>query len=170
MLDAWHRRRHFPVRNGEFYVAALSYAQSLWLHGRPAQAILQLNKAWTADLTGDETELLKYPPPYRALVWLAHHAKGEDQGFMGNPVRHFQHLASRVNGPLRELRSWRAWACFWLMSAELEGLGYDRDGSQLAEDGLWIPSRERVRNEIYKRGWKGEEAALSAVFRAQNGF
>ena len=169
MFDAWQRRRHFTVKDGEFYVAALSYAQSLWLHGRPAQAILQLNKAWTADLTGEEPELSQFPPPYRVLIWLANQAKGGDHGFMGNPVRHFQHLASRVSGGNRETRSWRAWACFWLMSSELEGLGYDRDGVQLVEEGLWIPSRERVRNEISKRGWRGEGAELSAVFRAQDG-
>jgi hypothetical protein len=165
MFDAWHRRQHFAEKGGEFYFAALSYAQSLWLHGRPAQAILQLNKAWTADLKGDEIQLLSFPPPYRALVWLVNQAKRGDIGFMGNPVRHFQHLASRINGPHRETRSWRAWACFWLVSAELEGLGYDRDGAQLAKEGLWIPGWERVRNEIRKRGWKGEDAEFSAVFR-----
>lgn len=169
MFDAWHRRRPFPEKNAGFYLAALSYAQSLWLHGKPAQAMLQLNKAWTADLTGDEIELLEYPPPYRALVWLAHQSKGGEQGFMGNPVRHFQHLASRVNGPMREIRSWRAWACFWLMVSELEGLGYDRDGVQLVTEGLWIPSRERVMNETFRRGWKGEGVELSAVFRIQTG-
>jgi len=168
MYDAWHHRRHFPVKDIGFYVASLSYAQALWLHGKPAQAILQLNKAWTAELTGEEKELFDFPAPYRALVWLVDLAKRGEVGFIGNPLRHFQHLASRVSGPHRELRSWRAWACFWLMVTELEGFGYDRDGAQIAREGLWIPSRERVRNEIFKRGWKGEEAALSAIFRLQN--
>lgn len=169
MYDAWHHRRYFPIKDAGFYVASLSYAQALWLHGKPAQAILQLNKAWTAELTGEEKELSEFPAPYRALVWLVDHAKGGEMGFIGNPLRHFQHLASRVSGPNRDLRSWRAWACFWLMVAELEGLGYDRDGAQIVSEGLWIPSRERVRNEIFKRGWKGEDAMLSAVFRLQNG-
>jgi hypothetical protein len=169
VYDAWHHRCHFPVKDAGFYVASLSYAQALWLHGKPAQAILQLNKAWTAELTGDEKELFEFPAPYRALVWLVDRAKGGEMGFIGNPLRHFQHLATRVSGPNRELRSWRAWACFWLMVIELEGFGYDRDGVQIAKEGLWIPSRERVRNEIFKRGWRGEEVSFSEVLRLQNG-
>lgn len=168
MYDAWHRRRHFPVKDARFYVASLSYAQALWLHGKPAQAILQLNKAWTVELTGDEKELFEFPAPYRALVWLVNQAKGGEMGFMGNPLRHFQHLASRVSGPNQELRSWRAWACFWLMVTELEGLGYSRDGEQIVREGLWIPSPERVRNELFKWGWKGEAATFFGVFGPRN--
>ncbi|RYD63892.1 MAG: hypothetical protein EOP84_33205, partial [Verrucomicrobiaceae bacterium] len=93
-----------------YYFAALSYAQSLWREGKPAQAILQLNKAFMADLSGDEEVLGKFPPPYAAMVWIL---QNRPEGpFLGNPVRHFQHLATRVSGERKEIRSWRAWACF----------------------------------------------------------
>ncbi len=154
-------RIHGAEKKAEFYFAALSYAQSLWLEGKPAQAILQLNKAWMADLTGDEEVLREYPPPYRALIWIIRRSKSGEMGFMGNPVRHFQHLASRMSGPRSEIRSWRAWACFWISCRELEGGKFPRDGEQLAREGLWIPKKDRVSSEIWKRGWKGEGEVLA---------
>ncbi len=148
-------RRH--TEKGEaFYLSALSYAQSLWLEGKPAQAILQLNKAWMADLRGDEAVLEEFPAPYRALLWIVRKSKAGDQGFMGDPIRHFQHLASRMSGPRAEVRTWRAWACFQIVSRELEGGNYFRDGEQIAREGLWIPRDARVLNEIYRKGWVGE--------------
>lgn len=149
-------RVHSQDKGAEFYLAALRYSQSLWVEGKPAQAILQLNKAWMADLKRDESVLADFPPPYRALVWLLRRAKAGDAGFLGNPVRHFQHLASRMSGPRSEIRSWRAWACFDLAELELAGGAFPRDGEQLVREGLWIPGRERVLWEINRRGWKGE--------------
>ena len=51
----WTAREMAGVRgryDGEFYVAALSFAQSLWLEAKPAQAMLQMNKAMMAELAG----------------------------------------------------------------------------------------------------------------------
>jgi hypothetical protein len=163
-------RVHGGEKGAAFYFAALCYAQSLWLEGKPAQAILQLNKSLMADLNGDEPVLVDFPPPYRALLWIIRAAKNGEMGFMGNPVRHFQHLASRMSGPRAEIRRWRAWACFHLASRELEGGGFFQDGEQLAREGLWIPGRARVWNEIGNRGWEGECSALAAAFAGKEGF
>ena len=67
-------RRHDKAKGAGFYLDALRYAQSQWLTGKPAQAILQLNKAWMADLSGGEPELVNNPPPYQALAWILNHA------------------------------------------------------------------------------------------------
>ncbi len=149
-------RRHGKAKGAEFYLDALCYAQSQWIVGKPAQAILQLNKAWMADLAGVETVLLTNPPPYQALVWILEKASNESCGYLGNPVRHFQHLASRVSGPRAEIRSWRAWVCFHMAEKILNRAHYPRDGVQIVREGLWIPNEQRSRNEVAAHGWTGE--------------
>lgn len=130
------------------------------MSGKPAQAILQLNKSWLADLRGDEKVLGEHPSPYRALVWIMEHAAAGERGFMGNPVRHFQHLASRMSGPRAEVRAWRAWLCFHLAERTLGSTGFPRDGVQMVREGLWIPGMERAMAEVDARGWYGEVAEL----------
>ena len=150
-------RRHGHVRGADFYYDALCYAQSQWVHGKPAQAILQLNKAWMADLEGHEPILKTQPSPYRALVWILTTAATGDYGYLGNPVRHFQHLASRMpRGPRAEVRAWRAWLCFHLAEKVLNRAEFPRDGEQIAREGLWVPSFQRVKYEISQKGWAGE--------------
>ncbi|NQX01306.1 hypothetical protein HQ447_11670 [bacterium] len=143
-IDAIHdfsiTRRHGDDRGRAFYLDALRYAQSLWISGKPAQAILQLNKAWMADVAADDSL-------YRALVWILQQAATGDCGYLGNPVRHFQHLASRMSGPRAEIRSWRAWLCFHLAEQTLNPAEYPRDGQQIAREGLWIPSFQRALHE-----------------------
>jgi len=153
-LDFTHTRRHGQERGEEYYRDALCYAQSQWLTGKPAQAILQINKAWMADLTGDEGVLTEYPSPYRALVWMLQHAAEGTPGFFGNPVRHFQHLATRMSGPRAEIRIWRAWVCFHLAEQTLPA--YPRDGAQLCREGLQIPTWYQALKGVKKSGWKGE--------------
>jgi hypothetical protein len=155
-------RRHGDAKGAEFYLDALRYAQSQWISGKPAQAILQLNKSWSADLSGGEAVLLANPPPYRALAWILEKSTAENCGYLGNPVRHFQHLASRMSGPRAEIRSWRAWLCFHLAEEILDRSAFPRDGEQIAREGLWIPGRQRARDEISKRGWPGEARAFGA--------
>jgi hypothetical protein len=153
-------RRHGDFRGGAFYLDALRYAQSQWIAGKPAQAILQLNKAWMADLETEEADLPSQPDAYRALVWILETASTTDCGYLGNPVRHFQHLASRMSGPRAEIRSWRAWLCFHLAEQVLNPAAYPRDGEQIARDGLWIPSWERALREVSENGWPGEGEEL----------
>lgn len=149
-------RRHGHAKGVEFYLDTLRYAQSQWLAGKPAQAVLQLNKAWMADLSGEEPVLRANPPPYQALAWILETAADGQCGYLGNPVRHFQHLASRMSGPRAEIRSWRAWVCFHLAERILERAQFPRDGEQIAREGLWIPSDQQARNEVVKNGWPGE--------------
>lgn len=153
-----------PYRNDRgagFYVAALEYAQSLWMEGKPAQAILQLNKAMSADLTENEATMAGYAAPYRALVWiLKQDVKGR---FLGNPVRHFQHLATRMCGPRSEVRSWRAWACFHLSEGTLPRAGFPRDEEQIRREKLTIPTTDRVLDALAVSGWLGERDCVAEL-------
>ena len=155
-------RVHAPAKCDKFYYAAISYAQSLWREAKPAQAILQLNKAFMADLRGDEEVLKIHPPPYAVLVWFL---RNRPEGtFLGNPVRHFQHLATRVSGERKEIRSWRAWACFHLSRAILPAGEFPPDQEQITEDSLVFPEWEEVLVAIRERGWPGEAGHLEAAF------
>lgn len=126
----------------EFYLASLRYAQSLWMEGKPGQAILQLNRAFTTELEEGDPVLLEWPLPYAVLREIL--GKAREDEFLGNPVRHFQHLASRMSGPRSELRTWRAWACFHLAEAVLENRKFPRDEKQIAKEGLEIPDVSEV--------------------------
>ncbi len=157
-------RRHGSARGAAFYQDALRYAQSQWISGKPAQALLQLDKAWMADLTNGDPVLRQDPPPYQALAWIMRQAAGGNHGYLGNPVRHFQHLASRMSGPRAEVRSWRAWLCLHLAERVLPPAGFPRDGRQLAREGLWVPGFGRTLVAVAATGWPGEAAAAARVF------
>jgi len=148
-------RRHGGERGAAFYQDALRYAQSQWCAGKPAQAVLQLDKAWLADLPPADPVLVCHPPPYRALAWILRRAADGHHGYLGNPVRHFQHLASRMSGERREIRAWRAWFCMHL-AGRLLPAGFPRDGRQLAREGLFIPSMELALARISDLGWHAE--------------
>jgi len=114
-MDASVLTAHGEVRDGAFFLTALTYGQFLWQQGLVARAILKLNRGFGADLRGDEPVLRDWPLPYAALVWFLRHAPPEV--FLGNPRVHFQHLADRMNEPRRDQRRWRAWACWQLTRA-----------------------------------------------------
>jgi hypothetical protein len=157
-------RRHGRDRGPAFYQDALGYAQSQWVSGKPAQAILQLNKAWMADLSDQEAVLERYPPPYRALVWIMRRSMDGSCGYLGNPVRHFQHLASRMSGPRAEIRAWRAWLCLHLAERVLPSGSFPRDGHQIAREGLWIPGAGRALEAVKEGGWPAEaNSAMDAM-------
>jgi hypothetical protein len=151
-----------PARkDARFYRASLDLAQRRWCEGKPAQAILQLNKALMADLDGDEKILETWPPPYGVLVWMLRHRPAG--AFLGNPVRHFQHLATRVGGERKEIRSWRAWACFHLSRSVLPAGEFPVDAEQVAKEGVVFPKWGEVLGRIEAGGWTGESEALRAV-------
>jgi hypothetical protein len=104
------------VRGEEFYHDCLEYAHSLWLRGLAARAILCLDRAFGAELCGDEATLREWPLPYAAMKWILHATPSSV--FLGNPRVHFQHYADRMNEPRREQRRWRAWAC-WALAREV---------------------------------------------------
>lgn len=138
-------------RGEDFYRTALARAQGLWVAGEPAQAILRLNRAWAASLRGDEGVLKEWPSPFRALRWMLERAP--EGRFLGNPVRHFQHLATRMNEDNREARVARAWACFHLAERVL---GMERDEAQIVREGVAVPTLDEALAELARCGWPGE--------------
>lgn len=154
-------------RDEEFYFSALCYAQSLLLEDKPAQALLQINKSFLADLQG-EAVLNEWPPAYQGVRWIIEKyrncTEGRAEGFLGNPVRHYQHLATRMSGPRREVRTLRAWACFYV--AEVFAPEFSRDKEQIEKEGLIIPSFQVILEAIDRFGWKGEGNVLRGTFRS----
>lgn len=148
-------------RDGEFYLSALCYAQSLLSEGKPAQALLQINKSFLADLE-DESILEQWPPAYEAVVWIIEKHRGAEENFLGNPVRHYQHLATRMSGPRGGVRTLRAWACFYL--AEVFAPEFPRDQEQIEEEELVIPAFQVVLEALDRFGWKGEGDVLRGTF------
>lgn len=109
-MDCRVYQAHGSDRGAEFYLTALEYGHFLWQEGRAARAILCLDRAMGADLTGREPEVVRWPMPYAAMAWLLAHTP--EDVFTGNPRVHFQHYADRMNEPRRGQRQARAWACW----------------------------------------------------------
>ncbi len=150
------------------YHACLQTAQSLWQQGLAAQALLQLNKALACEI--DEPPVL----PYAALCWIMEQPRptdsSSDSGFLGNPIRHFQHLASRITpkvGPNFEIRRWRAWACFHLAEACLDHSDYPRDEQQITRECLEIPDIHRTLAELQESGWPNEVKTVRELLNSQ---
>lgn len=129
--------RKFRAECGEaFFRACLELAQSYALRGKPAQAILQMNRAFMADV--------RHPArwcPYGALIYLL---RNPGDGFLGNPVRHFQHLATRMSGVRSELRTARAWVCFHIARGVLEHKDFPLDQRQIEREDVVIPELAEV--------------------------
>lgn len=146
--------RPFRAECGEaFFHACHELAQSLWQSGSPAQAILQLDKAMMAQVDDSFTM------PYEAILWMVTHCP--DDQFIGNPVRHFQHLASRMNfnQPQPELRIWRAWACLHLTEQIIANPDFTRDEEQIRKENLIIPSLSEV-FDYFKSSARENELAI----------
>lgn len=139
-LPITHTKEHRAECGVAFYFACLELAQHLWKQQLPAQALLQVNRSFMAKLPADHDITVEYPIGYRAISWIIDQSKGEP-AFLGNPVRHFQHLASRMNfkQPQPELRVWRAWCCFHLAEALLPEDPFPRDHRQVEKESLVIP-------------------------------
>ena len=137
-----------------FFLEALRCGHSLWLQGLPAQALLQLNRAFGADLAGGEGVLADWPLPFAAAAWVMRHRRAHQ--FIGNPRRHYQHLATRMVEPRREQRVWRAWACWYLACRILPD--EPADEKQIAEEGIAEPAREQIQSALSVHGIEGEVA------------
>lgn len=129
-----------------FYETALHYAQSLWREGFPAKSILLINRALALPLKGDIPILAKWPLPYAALVWIMQN-RVEGQ-FIGNPRRHWQHLATRMVEPNKELRTWRAWACWYLAKTILPESEFPGDDKQIRDDQIIEPELGQVADHL----------------------
>ena len=142
-------------RGAAFYETCLEYSQALWRKALPARAILCLDRAWGADLTGNEPILESWPLPYQALVHILQCAP--EDAFLGNPRVHFQHYADRLGEPRIEQRKWRSWACWALTRAarpELPG-----DPKHDVEE----PSLDRIAAELDQHGHRGETALWRSI-------
>lgn len=143
-------------RSERFYSTAMNYAQTLWLDGFPAKALLLVNRAFSCVLPevaligGHQgAQVAKLQPgsgepgyrvmPYHAKAWIMH-SRPVDR-FIGNPRRHYQHLATRMVGPHQELRTWRAWACWYLAKELLPESEFPSDPEQVRKEGIVKPTR-----------------------------
>lgn len=140
-------------RGPAFYEAALKYGHSLWLRGLPARGILLLNRAMGCDLDGSEPIVQRWPIPYEAMVWILQTRSIED--FIGNPRRHWQHLATRMVEPRKQVRTARAWACWHLSRLILPD--YPADELQIEREGVVEPTPEAIGQWLDELGIPGEQ-------------
>ena len=159
-LPITHTRPHRNSCSTDYHTACLELAQSLWRCGSPAQAILQLDKSFMAN---DTVSNIPHHSTYSSILWIILHSP-EDQ-FLGNPVRHFQHLASRMNmsQPNAELRIWRAWTCLHITESHTSSEQYPRDTHQLEKENLIIPSIEETISKIQNLASQHEAEAIKAL-------
>lgn len=131
---------HGARRDRAFYDDALKYAQSLWLAGFPAKALLLINRALSCHLPGVS---LGVPyQPYDAVAWML--VNRPPDRFIGNPRRHYQHLATRMVEPNKELRSWRGWACWYLSKNLLPESEFPHDARQVRDERLVKPRKQDI--------------------------
>lgn len=143
-------------RGEPFYRLCLEYAQTKWMAGFPAQALLQLNRAMSADLRGDEGLLADDPMPYLPVAWILKARPDQEGQFLGNPRRHWQHYATRMSGPHAELRTWRAWACYAIASRILPHAEFPHDMEQVESELLVMPQEEEIAGMLAELGLSGE--------------
>lgn len=150
-------------RGAVFYGRALECAQALWQKGFPAQAILLLNRSFGSDLTPEDSILEQWPLPFRAMQWILENRRSEQ--FIGNPRRHFQHLATRMVEPRKTVRSWRAWGCWALTRQSLPE--FPPDDRQLIRDGVIEPEREAIFQGLQTSGLPGEAELWYSVLQRE---
>lgn len=146
---------HGQDRGIGFYVTALQYGNSLWHRGLAARAVLCLDRAFGADLKGDEEALQHWPLPYASMAWILRNTPSGV--FIGNPRVHFQHYADRLKGPRWEQRKWRAWACWEIARVIHPELPGD-PRHPVAE-----PSRDLIAERLSEFGLPGEAALWRAA-------
>lgn len=139
---------HRAERGANLYLAALEYGNFLWQRGFAARAILCLDRALGAELTGTEAFLKDWPLPYAAMAWVL--ASTPAGVFIGNPRVHFQHYADRMNEPRREQRRWRAWACWEISRVVLPQLRSDPKHKVVE------PSRNEIAEKLAAHGLADE--------------
>ena len=129
-------------RGPGFYTTALHYAQSYWQLGFPAKSILLCNRALSSPMDGDEPIFTDHPLPYQALAWIL--IQRPERQFIGNPRRHWQHLATRMVEPHKELRTWRAWACWYLAKTILPESEFPSDMVQIRNEQIIEPTFDQI--------------------------
>jgi len=136
------------VRDDRFYIAALHYAQTLWLRGLSARALLAATRALYANPRPDGEALAQWPLPYRAIHWIC--SAHDGHGFLGNPRISYQHQAGRITGAAAERKRARAWAAWYLVRLALPELPGDPH-HRIAE-----PSAAAIHELLLRHGIPGE--------------
>ena len=161
-----------PDRSERFYHTALGYAQTLWLDGFPAKSLLLVNRALACVL---RDTLLNTSPdpgsgepgyrggmaPYHAKAWMIHHRPLDR--FIGNPRRHYQHLATRMVEPNKALRTWRAWACWYLAKELLPESEYPSDTEQVRKERIVEPTRGQIAERLSQLSPRDDLAAWESA-------
>jgi hypothetical protein len=146
-------------RGEAFYLTALEYAQFLWQRRLAARAVLCLDRAMGAELSGQEAGLRQWPMPYAAMAWFIVHTPADI--FLGNPRVHFQHYADRMNDPRRDQRRWRAWAC-WALTRRIRPHLPPDPRHDVRE-----PGESEIAEQLRRHGLPGEtELWLSVLAQA----
>jgi len=83
-----------------------------------------------------------------ALAWLLRNRPADQ--FIGNPRRHWQHLATRMVAPHKELRTWRAWACWYLAKEILPEPDFPGDLEQIREEGIVEPMHAQIAGQLQR--------------------
>ena len=141
-------------RGTVFVETCLRYAQSLWIEGFPAKSILLINRALSVPCADIE-------PPYRAIAWMLQNRPTD--AFIGNPRRHWQHYATRMNDGHKELRIWRAWACWYLASLILPESEFPGDHAQIRAEGTTEPTRREIAAHLPPADLSAWEAVLTEL-------
>ncbi len=151
-------------RGPEFYMTSLRFAQSLWQSGLPGQAILQINRALACVFDSSDPVLIAHPLPYRSLCWILQNCP--EFQFMGNPRRHWQHLATRMVEPHKELRTWRAWACWYLAKSILPPDQHPADLKQIRAEGIVEPTFQTIAQNLRDLSSMNDEWAWKSALEA----
>lgn len=148
-------------RSAIFYQTAMSYAQTLWLEGFPAKALLLINRALSCFLPG--VPLDDDAKPYHAIAWILQNRPPDK--FIGNPRRHYQHLATRMTEPHKELRVWRAWACWYLAREILPDSEHPPDLEQVRKKGIIKPRRAEIAEQLARLSPSDDLPAWESALR-----
>jgi RimJ/RimL family protein N-acetyltransferase len=150
-------------RGPAFYELALRYAQTHWQATLPSQALLQLNRALACVFDADTPVLSTHPLPYSVVVWLLRNCPADQ--FLGNPRRHWQHLATRMVEPHKALRTWRAWACWYIAKALLPADQHPADLKQIRAEGIVEPAFHSIAANLRKLSPMNDESIWLAALR-----
>jgi len=140
-------------QGAEYYMTALRCAQALWQRQLPGQAVLLINRALGADFSAfRHVDELPWPLPYRALGWIFLNAPAPS--YLGNPRRHYQHYATRMDLRSREVRIARAWAC-WALACKARPT-WLADKVQIEAEEIDEPDIATIDEGLRRQGLPGE--------------
>jgi ribosomal protein S18 acetylase RimI-like enzyme len=144
-------------RSAAFVAVSLRYAQSQWQAGLPAQAMLQVNRVLSCAIPTEAMPADTLAHCYQTMAFLMRDRQAGQ--FIGNPRRHFQHLATRMVPPHAELRTWRAWACWYLAKGLLPEAEYPGDAKQIRDEAVIEPCCGQIDQQLRQLSPADDSAA-----------